>query len=65
MLPKRDFLTVNVGLQQRGVGGDVPAIHQVHDEFKLKKNVEYYYSFRIRPLASGEDSKYFLSYRLK
>jgi len=64
-LPMRDFLTLNIGLNQRGVGGDLPAIDQVHDEFKMKKNIEYRYAFRIRPLWPGDDPEDFLKYRLR
>lgn len=63
-LPWRDFLTVNMGLRQRGVGGDIPAIHQVHNEFKLKKNEEYRYAFRIRALSPGDFPEDYLKYRL-
>ncbi|NHI94623.1 MAG: DUF4981 domain-containing protein [Candidatus Lokiarchaeota archaeon] len=48
-LPRRDFLTVNIDHQQRGVGGDNPVLTSVHAEYKLKKNKTYSYSFLIKP----------------
>jgi len=48
-LPDRDFITVNIDYRQRGVGGDVPAIANVHEEFKLKKGLPCSYAFRLSP----------------
>ncbi len=49
-LPRRGFLTLNIDHQQQGVGGDSPAIAKLHEEFKLKKNQAYSYSFLISPI---------------
>ena len=49
-LPIRDFNTVNIDYNQRGVGGDWPAIARLHDEYRLHKNQEHYYAFRIKPI---------------
>lgn len=48
-LPTRDFITVNIDYDQKGVGGDWPAIALTHEEFKLEKKTAYYYAFRIKP----------------
>lgn len=48
-LPRRNKITWNIDYKQRGVGGDVPALLRLHDEYKLKKKKEYYYAFRITP----------------
>ena len=50
-LPRRDFITVNIDFEQKGVGGDWPAIALTHEEFKLKKNKEYNYTYRISPIT--------------
>ena len=47
-LPYRDIITVNIDYKQQGVGGDIPAFAALHKEFILRKNKEYYYSFRIK-----------------
>jgi beta-galactosidase len=50
-LPIRDdLITLNIDYRQRGVGGDMPGIANTHDEFKLKENVLYQYTYRITPL---------------
>ncbi|MDF1539905.1 MAG: hypothetical protein P1Q69_13490, partial [Candidatus Thorarchaeota archaeon] len=50
-LPRREYLTLNIDYRQKGVGGDSPAIARLHEEFKLKKNVRYWYRFRISPVV--------------
>ncbi len=50
-LPSREFLTFNIDWGQRGVGGDHPGHAALHDEFKLKKNKRYEYSFEIAPAS--------------
>ncbi len=50
-LPRRENVTLNIDYKQRGVGGDFPAFPTVHDEYKLKKDVKYTYSFRIDPIV--------------
>ena len=49
-LPRRVNVTLNIDYKQRGVGGDFPALPTVHDEYKLKKDTKYTYSFRIDPI---------------
>ncbi|NPD88706.1 MAG: DUF4981 domain-containing protein [Asgard group archaeon] len=49
-LPRKDNITFNIDYRQRGVGGDSPALPTVHEEYKLKKDVTYSYSFKIIPL---------------
>lgn len=46
-LPRRENITVNIDHKQKGVGGDIPALLVLHDEFKLKKNITYRYGFTI------------------
>jgi beta-galactosidase len=48
-LPRRNKITWNIDYKQRGVGGDVPALLRLHDEYKLKKKETYCYAFRISP----------------
>jgi len=47
-LQRRDFNTINIDYKQQGVGGDIPALAMLHDEFKLKANQRYNYSFLIK-----------------
>ncbi len=47
-LPLCDFVTLNIDLRQKGVGGDVPAGGSPHDEYILKKNTAFQYSFTIQ-----------------
>ncbi|MFW9991533.1 MAG: glycoside hydrolase family 2 TIM barrel-domain containing protein [Candidatus Odinarchaeota archaeon] len=49
-LPRREHVTLNIDYKQKGVGGDIPAIARLHEEFKLKKNSLYQYSFKISPV---------------
>lgn len=51
-LPLRPFITLNIDYKQQGVGGDIPAVARLHEEFKLKKNQIYHYSFKISPVIS-------------
>jgi len=46
-LPRREELTLNIDYKQRGVGGDFPAVPSVHEEYKLKPNKLYRYSFSL------------------
>ncbi|MFX1409178.1 MAG: glycoside hydrolase family 2 TIM barrel-domain containing protein [Promethearchaeota archaeon] len=48
-LPLSEGITVNVDYKQKGVGGDRLGLFDLHEEYKLKKNIEYTYSFRLRP----------------
>ena len=47
-LPRRDNFTVNIDYQQKGVGGDNPIFSSVHNEFKLKKGINYRYMFSFK-----------------
>ncbi|MHA1866156.1 MAG: beta-galactosidase domain 4-containing protein, partial [Candidatus Heimdallarchaeaceae archaeon] len=47
-LPRREELTINIDYKQRGVGGDFPAVPSVHEEYKLKPNKLYRYSFSLK-----------------
>ncbi|WP_455141388.1 glycoside hydrolase family 2 TIM barrel-domain containing protein [Candidatus Hodarchaeum mangrovi] len=53
-LPQRQFITLNIDLKQKGVGGDLPALAVLHEEYKLKKNQKYEYSFMISPHISSK-----------
>ncbi len=44
-----DIITLNIDYGQRGVGGDLPGIGSVHDEYKLPENKKYEYKYRISP----------------
>ena len=48
-LPVRENNTFNIDYKQRGVGGDIPALAVLHNEFRLPSKQDYYYAFRIRP----------------
>ncbi len=50
-LPNREYITLNIDYKQQGVGGDIPALAILHREFKLKKNIQYYYCFRLGPYS--------------
>ncbi|GAG80912.1 unnamed protein product, partial [marine sediment metagenome] len=50
-LPRRENITLNIDYKQQGVGGDIPALAVLHSEFKLKKDIPYYYSFRLKPYS--------------
>ncbi|MFX1599896.1 MAG: hypothetical protein ACFFB6_04810, partial [Promethearchaeota archaeon] len=47
-LPRREFITFNIDYKQKGVGGDIPALAVVHNEYLLKKNEKISYSFLFR-----------------
>lgn len=46
-LPTRDFITVNVDLMQRGVGGDFPGIANLHEPYKIHGGKCYTFEFTI------------------
>jgi beta-galactosidase len=52
-LPRRDTLTVNIDLQQMGVGGDDSWGAPVHKEYKLPPR-KYGCSFILRPLGPND-----------
>ncbi|MFX1379656.1 MAG: glycoside hydrolase family 2 TIM barrel-domain containing protein [Promethearchaeota archaeon] len=47
-LPHRDFITFNIDYKQQGVGGNLPGFAVLLEKYKLKKNLSYIYSFRLR-----------------
>jgi len=57
-LPIGDFITLNIDLKQRGVGGDLPGMAALHDEFKIHKYKEYEVTFSMVPEGRGEDNGY-------
>ncbi len=54
-LPRRPFNTLNIDHNQKGVGGDLPGIANVHKEYKLKANKTYKYAFRLKPYSKKEE----------
>lgn len=50
----RDFVNLNVDLAQMGVGGDDSWGAEIHPQYRLLER-KYEYSFRIRPVKSGDD----------
>jgi beta-galactosidase len=46
-LKPRTFNTINIDLKQKGVGGDLPGIANVHKEFTLNADQTYFYAYRI------------------
>jgi beta-galactosidase len=61
-LPVREDITFNIDLNQQGVGGDIPAMAMLHSEYKLHRDLEYNYCFRIRGYSSelGDFSHLFI-----
>jgi beta-galactosidase len=53
-LPVRDFVVLNLDLNQQGVGGDDSWGAWPHNAF-LNDCREYSYRFRLRPIGPGED----------
>lgn len=45
-----DFVTLNIDFAQSGVGGDLPGVAGVHDEFRIHKDRPYEYAYTIRRL---------------
>jgi beta-galactosidase len=52
-LPRRDFVTLDLDLEQQGVGGDDSWGAWPHDAFLIPCQ-EYSYSFRLRPFSSAD-----------
>jgi beta-galactosidase len=50
---ERDLTSVNIDYKQMGVGGDDSWGAWTHPEYRLTEK-EYSYSFRIRPVISGD-----------
>jgi len=53
-IPRRENISLHIDYQQSGVGGDVPSGSQPHEEYRLHKNHEYRYAFRLRPFFANE-----------
>lgn len=53
-IPQRDFTVLNLDLKQQGLGGDDSWGAWPHEEFQIPCQ-EYRYSFRLRPIAPGEN----------
>lgn len=53
-LPRRNIITLNIDLKQKGAGGDTPGLLALHDEFKMKRGVPCKYSFTLKPLNKVE-----------
>ena len=49
----RDFITLNIDLLQRGVGGDLPGMAALHEEYKIHKDKKYKVSFSLAPIGRG------------
>ncbi|WP_105617234.1 glycoside hydrolase family 2 TIM barrel-domain containing protein [Vallitalea okinawensis] len=47
-LKERDYITVNIDHKQRGVGGSIPAMLKLLEEYKLPRGEKYSYSFTIQ-----------------
>jgi beta-galactosidase len=54
-MERRDFITLNLDLEQTGVGGDDSWGARPHDQYTLHPK-PYRYSFRLRPLSSKDAS---------
>ncbi len=53
-LPSRDVVTVNLDYKQQGVAGDNSWGAKPKPQYRLHKNVEHSYGFRIRPYVEEE-----------
>jgi beta-galactosidase len=49
-LPEREFNTLNIDYVQCGVGGDLPGVANLHEAYKIHKNMGYEYAFTISPI---------------
>ncbi len=49
-LGRSDLVTLNIDLTQKGVGGDVPAGDNPHDEYRLFANKPLKFAFLIKPM---------------
>jgi beta-galactosidase len=54
MIPRRDFIVLNLDFEQMGVGGDNSWGARVHPQFTLTDD-HYEYEYRLRPLAPEDD----------
>lgn len=53
-LPRRDWVTLNIDLVQKGVGGDVPAGGSPHVEYLLPGGQKLSYNFCLKPVGFPE-----------
>ncbi len=53
---RRDFVTLNLDLQQMGVGGDNSWGARPHPKFQLPPNKPYSYRFRLKPFDASRTS---------
>lgn len=53
-LKPKDFVNLNVDLEQMGVGGDNSWGARIHPQYRLLEN-RYEYSFRMRPIVKEDD----------
>ncbi|MCT4543189.1 MAG: DUF4981 domain-containing protein [Vallitalea sp.] len=49
-LTEGKYNTVNIDMGQRGVGGDLPAIAMLKEQYKIKKGIKYSLKYSIEPL---------------
>jgi hypothetical protein len=49
-LERNDLVTLNIDLTQKGVGGDVPAGGNPHDEFRILAKKPLKFAFLIKPI---------------
>jgi beta-galactosidase len=54
VIPRRDYVTLNLDLKQQGLGGDDSWGAWPHSEFLIPLQ-EYRYSFRLHPIRSGDE----------
>ncbi len=52
-LVKDDLITLNIDLIQKGVGGDVPAGGEPHEEYRLLPGELFVFSFMMQPLINN------------
>lgn len=52
-LPRRETITLQIDYKQKGVGGDIPGLLALHDEFKLKRGLLYRYSFTLSHITGS------------
>jgi beta-galactosidase len=54
LLPRRDFVTLNIDLDQKGVGDLLSALYPAAG-VRLEKNIPYRYRYWLAPLREGQD----------
>ena len=58
-LPRRDNITLQIDYRQKGVGGDIPGLLGLHDQYRMKRGLPCRYSFRILKIAEKEAANRF------